>query len=410
MNFENTITSIDIGSSKIRTVIWSFEKDNNENFIVLWAWNANSTAIRKWNILDMEDFKANLDKSLMEAEKMSWEEVSGAYLCLNSSSIEVIKSKWIIAISWEEVSSDDINRVLDMAKSWIDLPNKEILKVIPEYFIVDLEEWVKNPIGMSARKIEVVAHIFVIHSNVLNNIKKAINAVGIEILDIYPNLLNAPEWILTKRQKELWVVSVDIWSSTTWITVYEEWSLIYSCVLPIWWDNVTNDIALWARVSIDIAEKLKIEYSEIHTWDNKLSDKDLNYKNIGIEEDWSISLEYLSNIVTARYEEIFYYIRQELKKIWKDWMLPEWIIFVWWWAKEKWLVELSKEILKLPSFIWVPSINDELVDSTITDPRFASVIWNLILANKYWTIHHNFSINIFWFFKSISKIFKKIMP
>lgn len=410
MSFENIVTSIDIWSSKIRTLIWSFEKNTSENFVVLWVWNIDSTSIRKGNILDMEDFKENLDRSLIEAEKMSWQEVSAAYLCLNSPSIEVIRNKWIISVSWNEVSSADIDRVIDMAKSWIDLPNKEILKIIPEYFIVDLEEWVKNPVWMSARKIEVIANIFVIQSNIINNIRKAINSVWIEILDIYPNLLNAPEWVLTKRQKELWVVCVDIGSATTWISVYEEWSLIHANILPIAWDNVTSDIALWARVSIDIAEKLKIQYSEIYLEWSKSHDKELDYKNIWIDEDGSISLDFLSTIVSARYEEILYYVKRELKKIWKDWMLPEWVIFVWWWSKERGLLELSKSILKLPSFIWVPAINDDLVDTIVTDPRFASWVWNLILANRYWVVNHSFSINIFWFLKSILKILKKIIP
>jgi cell division protein FtsA len=105
--------------------------------------------------------------------------------------------------------------VLEMCKNGVDMPNKEILKVIPEYFVVDLEEGVKNPLGMSARKLEAVAHIFSMNLNVLSNIKKAVADVGIEVYDIYPNLLSAPEGVLTKRQKELGVVCIDIGASTT---------------------------------------------------------------------------------------------------------------------------------------------------------------------------------------------------
>lgn len=410
MSFENTITSIDIWSSRIRTIIGSFLKDDNENFVVLGVGNSASTAMRKWNILDMEDFKDNLDKSLLEAEKMAWEQITWAYVSFNSSSYDVIVNKWVIAISWDEISPEDVDRVLDMAKSWVDMPNKEILKVIPEYFVVDLEDGVKNPVWMSARKLEVVAHIFTMNSNVLNNIKKAIWDVWIEILDIYPNLLNSPEGVLSKRQKELWVVCVDMWASTTWVTVYEEWVLIHSAVIPLWWDNVTNDIALWARVSIDVAERLKIEYSEIISDEINFKDKTLDLRKIGLIDEWEISLQYLSSIVSARYEEILQYVKKELSAIWKDGMLPEWAVLVWWASKEKWLIELSRDILKLPSFIWIPSINDELVDTTINDPSFAAVVWNLLLANKYWVEHHWFSINFKWILNSIAKIFKKIMP
>jgi len=410
MNFDKIITSIDIWSNKIRTVIWSFIKEEDNNFIVLGVWEATSSSIRKWNILDMDAFKDDLDKSLLEAEKMSGEQINWAYISFNSSSFEVIVNKWITAVHWEEITSDDVDRVLDMAKSWVDMPNKTILKVIPEYFTVDLEEGVKNPVWMTARKVEVIAHIFTMNSNILNNMKKAIMDVGIEILDIYPNLLTAPEWVLTKRQKELWVVLVDIWAATTWVSVYEEGVLIHSSVIPFGWDNVTNDIALGTRVSISVAEKLKKEYSTLSSSEVKIMSKNLDLSKVSENEDWEVDLEYLSQIATARYEEILEFVNNELKSIWKEWMLPEWAILVWWASKEKGLIELTKDVLKLPSFIWIPVINDELVDKSIWDPSYVSIIWNIILANKYWEEHHSFRINFSWIIDSLKKLYKKIMP
>ncbi len=410
MTSHNIITNIDIWSSKIRTLIWYFDEDNNENFHILWLGISASNAIRKWNILDMEEFKNNLDKSLEEAEKMAWEQVSWAYLSFNSSSIEVVKNRWIVAISWNEISNDDIERSLDMAKSWIDSSNKEIIKVIPESFVVDLEEWVKNPIWMSARKLEVIVNIFLINTNVLNNIKKAVSDVWIEIYDIFPNLLASPEWVLTKRQKELWVVCIDIWTSTTWITVFEWWTLRYSSVIPIWWDNVTNDIALWLRTSTVIAEKLKLELAELSLWKEEwYKDKEIDLSK-EVWEELIVSKVYLSDIVTARYEEIFSYIKEELKKIWKDWMLPEWAVCVWWWVKIKWFIELGKNELRLPVFIWIPVPKDELIESSINDPVFAAVVWAMIMSNKFGWNWKSFSINIWWFFVSIVNIFKKLLP
>lgn len=407
----NIITSIDIWSHKIRTIIWSFWEENKSEFNILWVWLASSNAIRKWNILDMEEFKSNLDKSLEEAEKMSWEPVSWVYISFNSSSFEVSVSKWVIAVSWSEIASEDIDRVLDMAKNAINLPNREVLKVIPEYFIVDLEEWVKNPIWMSARKLEVVVNIFSMNTNILNNIKKAVSDVWIEVYDIYPNLLSSPEWVLTKRQKELWVVAIDIWSSTTWITVYEEWTLKFSSVIPLGWDNVTNDIALWLRTSIEVAEKLKLEYAELDLESQEwYADMDVDLNELNMWEEWEFSKLYLSKIVTARYEEILYFVKEELKKIWKDWMLPEWAIFVWGWSKIKWFLNLSKKVLKLPSFMWGPSSNDELNDTTINDPVFAWAVWTLILANRYSASNSRISINLTQIFGSIVKIFKKLLP
>jgi len=374
MSSENIITAIDIGTSKIRTLTWSFLEDKSRDFHILGIGVANSYAIRKWNILDMEEFKSNLDASLEEAEKMSGEPVTGVNLSFNSSSFDVVTSKGIIAVSGDEISQDDIDRVLDMARNGIDLPNREILKVVPDFFVVDLEEGVKNPIGMSARKLEVVANIFSMNKNIYGNISKAVGDVGIEIYDIYPNLLTSAEWVLSKRQKELWVVCVDIWASTTGITVYEEWVLKFSSVIPIGWDSVTNDIALWARTSIDIAEKLKISHAQVWLEEGEVKEFEISLSDISENEEGSITNLYLSQIITARYEEILYFISAELKKVGRDGMLPEWAILVGWAVKQQWLVDLAKKILKY-------------------GPKSSPL-----------------SINIWWFFESIKKVFKKILP
>ena len=410
MASENIITSIDIGTSKIRTIIGSFWEEKSRDFHVLWVGVTNSYAIRKWNILDMEEFKSNLDNSLEEAEKMSWEQVTWVNLSFNSSSFEVVTSKGIIAISGEEINQDDIDRVLDMARNGIDLPNREILKVVPEYFVVDAEEGVKNPLWMSARKLEVIANIFSMNNNVLGNIRKAVADVGIEIYDIYPNLLASPEGVLSKRQKELGVVCIDVWASTTWVTVYEEWVLRFSNVIPIWWDSVTNDIALGARTSIDVAEKLKLNYSEVELDPLTAKEFEINLHEIAQNEEGEISNIYLSQIVTARYEEIFYFVSQELKKIGRDGMLPEWAILVWWWVKGQWVIDLAKRVLRLPVFIGTPVEKEALSDTSISDPVFAGVIGSLILGNKYNYGRTPLNINLSGLWSSIIKVLKKILP
>ncbi len=411
MSIENTIACIDIGSSKIRTLIWTFDGEDKKNLHILWVWICQSNAIRKWNILDMEEFKANLDKSLEEAEKMAWEQIHGAFISFNSSSLEIVDNKWIISISWDEIESSDIERVLDMAKNGMSLPNREILKVIPDNFVVDGEEGIKSPIGMSAKKLEVRANIFSINTNILNNIRKSIEDVGIEIYDIFPNLISAPEWVLSKRQKELWVVCIDIGSSTTGITIYEEGTLKFSRIIPIGWDSVTNDIALGLRTSIDTAEKLKIEFGQLNL------DKIENYKDIEIQlskiskwEDSAVSSLYLSKIITARYDEILFFVRSELKKNWKDGMLPEGAVVVWSGAKMRWFVEWAKDALRLPVIVGIPSCDDLITDTSINDPSFASVLWSMILANKYRDARSVISFNFASIFGSIAKVFKKLLP
>lgn len=404
-----TFTAIDIGSSKIKTIIWSFSED--KKLRVLWVWVVSSKAVRKWNILDMEEFKKNINDSLEEAEKMTWEQVSHAYISLSWTWIDVSTNKWIIAVMDHEISEDDVNRGLDMAQNWVDLQNRIVMKVIPETFSLDFENWIKNPIWMTAKKLEVVAHIFSIGSNILNNIKKGIYDNGVDIIDVYPNLVTTPEAVLTKRQKELWVVCIDIWANTTWITVFEEWVMIYSSVIPIWWENVTSDVALWTRVSIDLAEKLKCEYWDVNLCKNEKKDEEIDLDKLQKNESWKVSLKYLSEIVRARYSELFYFISNELKQIWKDWMLPEWAVLTWGWSKMKWILELSKDVLRLPSCIWIPEDSDFISWTSVSDPVFSSVIWTLILSQRYWS--HKWSsmrLNIWWFWNSLKNLYNKIVP
>jgi cell division ATPase FtsA len=141
-----------------------------------------------------------------------------------------------------------------------------------------------------------------------------------------------------------------------------------------------------------------------------VSDEEVDLYRFNQNEDWKVSKIYLSQIATARYEEILYFVRDELRKAWKDWLLPEWAILVGWWVKARWLIELTKEVLRLPAFIWLPVEKNSVTDTTISDPIFASVIGTLILANKYSAWPSGVSINFSWMFHSIMKIFKKIIP
>nr|MDD3720843.1 cell division protein FtsA [Candidatus Gracilibacteria bacterium] len=410
MSHEGTITSIDIGSSKIRTVIGRFDAENSSDFHVLGVGIASSNAIRKGNILDMEEFKNNLDKSLEEAERMAGEQVSGVYLSFNSSSFEVIKSKGVIAVGSSEITHDDVDRALEMARNGVELPNREILKVFPEYFVVDLEDGVKNPVGMSARKLEVVANIFSMNVNVLNNIRKAVADVGIEIYDIYPNLIASPEGVLTKRQKELGVVCIDLGASTTGVTIYEEGVLKYASVIPFGSANVTNDIALGVRTSIDTAEKMKLDYLELGLEKKGVIDEEVDLYRFNQNEEGKVSKLYLSQIATARYEEILFFIKDELRKAGRDGLLPEGAILVGGGVKARGFVELTKEVLRLPAFIGIPVEKETLTDTSISDPVFASVVGTLVLANKYSAISSGISINFSGIFSSIMKVFKKIIP
>jgi cell division protein FtsA len=212
--------AIDIGSSKIKTLIGSFSED--KKLRILGVGVVASNGVRKGNILDMDEFRSNIDASLSEAEKMIGEHVDAVYISLSGISIESVVNSGIVAVSGTEVTDDDVNRALDMSQNGVDLQNRTVLKVVPESFSLDGTTGIKNPVGMGAKKLEVRSHIISISESALTNIKKGISDVGVDIADIFANVLSAPEAVLTRRQRELGVVCIDIGASTTDLAVFEE--------------------------------------------------------------------------------------------------------------------------------------------------------------------------------------------
>ncbi len=280
--------------------------------------------MRKGNILDMDEFKKNLDESLSEAERMTGEQVTNVSLNLSGSLIETVANVGIVSVLSTEVTDDDVNRALDMAQNGVDLTNRTVLKVIPETFTIDRQEGIKNPVGMAAKKLEVRAHIYSVSTNTLNNIKRAVADVGVGVLDAYPTLVTAGEAVLSRRQKELGVVVVDIGASSTNIAVYEEGALIFSAVIPVGGEHVTSDIALGFRIGIDLAERLKIEFADMDFLPEKDSDDEqIDLSRLDANESHTVSKKFLAEIIRARYLEIFHLINAELKRVGRDGMLPE---------------------------------------------------------------------------------------
>jgi cell division protein FtsA len=341
--------AIDIGSSKIKTVIGEWSDDKKLHILGIGV--SESRGIRKGNILDMEEFKNNLDTALGEAEKMTGEQVSHVCLGLSGVHIDITRKTGIVAIAGMEVTEEDVNRALDISQSGVDLVNRTILKVIPESFGLDLENGIKNPVGMSGKKLEVRSHIISMSSNILSNIKKGVYDVGVEIMDIFPNILAAGEAVLSRRQKELGVVALDIGSSATNVAVYEEGALIYAGVIPIGGEHVTSDLALGLRISIDTAEKIKLEYGDLGFGQgmSKEYDEEIDLARMSNVDTISISRKFMNDIIRARYEEIFHHVIMELKKVGRDGMLPEGAVLTGGASKMRGLVDVARDYLRLPA-------------------------------------------------------------
>jgi cell division protein FtsA len=387
MAASDLVALVDVWSSRIKTLVGSFIVDpvnpNRPKLNILWVGVVKSDGVRKGTILDMEEFKKNLDESLTEAENMAGQQFPHVGICLSGTGIQIHQNEGMIAVPSNEITQDDVNRVLDMAQNGISVPNHTVLKIIPESFTVDLEEHIKSPVGMSAKKLWVHAYIFTIPTTGLNNVRKGFKDVGIDVVDVFPSLLTSPEAVLSRRQKELGVVCIDIGSSCTGVTIFEEGVLRHAAIIPVGGEYVTSDIALGVRVSVDVAEKLKTDYADLTFCDQaKPKDEDIALNRIDKKETETVSKLYLAQIAQARYKEILSLVNAELKRLGRDGMLPEGAVFVGGGSKARNLIELAKAELRLPCSIGFPEDQEYVTGTSVSDPGFAGAIGALLLSQR----------------------------
>lgn len=379
------IASLDIGSSKIRTVVGTLEeKMQIPNIIGVGI--APSTGMRKGLIIDVEETISSISASLEDAERMAGEPINHVFLGIGGTHIESINSKGVIAVSHSgnEISEDDVDRVLEAAQA-VSIPgNRRILRIIPKSFTVDDQKGIKYPVGMTGIRLEVDAHIITGLVPAVKNIEKCVLQAGVDIDDIIPSCLASAEAVLSKRQKELGVVVVDVGSGGTSICVFEEGTTLHTAVIPVGGENVTNDIAIGLRTSIDTAEKIKIEYGTCMPSD--VSEREVIDLSLMSKIDTQkVSKKMMAEIIEARYHEIFILVKDELAKIHRDGMLPAGVVLTGASVKMPGTIDLARETLNLPVQIGFPQNFDGVVDK-IDDPAYATaiglILWGSRLENR----------------------------
>ena len=378
----NIVASLDIGSSKIRTVVGVMEGDSPV-LNIIGVGLSPSTGLRKGAVIDVEETINSISASLEDAERMAGEPINHVFLGLGGNHIESINSKGVIAVSnsENEISEEDVDRVLEAAQAVTIPSNRRILRIIPKTFTVDEQKGIKYPVGMTGIRLEVETHIVTGFEPVIKNLEKCVLQSGVDIDDIIPNSLASSEAVLSKRQKELGVVVVDVGCGGTAVSVFEDGSTLHTAVIPVGGENVTNDIAIGMRTSIDTAEKMKIEYGTVIPEDvNERETIDLS--QLSKIDTHVVSKKQMAEIVQARYHEIFVLVKDELAKIHRDGMLPAGVVLTGAASKIPGVIDLARETLNLPAQIGFPQNYDGVVD-TIDDPAYATAIGLLIWGSRF---------------------------
>lgn len=384
MSKSNIITAVDIGSSKIATLIaqLNYEPAIAETTVnVIGVSTSAAKGVKKGQIVDIDAAVESVVEAVESAERMAGYNLESAYISIGGAHISSQNSTGVVAISDPsgEVTPSDVERVIEAARA-ISLPaSREVVHVVPREFIVDGEPGVRDPVGMSGVRLEVDTHIVTASSAALKNLAKTVTEVGLHVEDIVFNGYAATFSTLTSTEKELGCVVIDIGAGTTSVAAYVDGALSYSGAIPIGARNVTNDLAIGLRVSLEAAEQIKLQLGRPPKEDGKKDDY------IEIPEDDAKELKKVSRrtlvegIIRPRLNELFTIIRMDLERAGILNKIPSGAVLTGGGALTVGVVESAKRVLALPTRIAVPSGVGGLIDDIMT-PEFAAPIGLLLMA------------------------------
>jgi len=389
---------IDLGTDKCVTLIGTHDLETKQ-LQVLGVSAVPSKGMRKSQIVDLEDVLETMTASLDAAERMAGIEVKSATVSVSGPHIASQNSKGVVAVSapTQEITPEDVNRVLEAARA-ISLPSaREIIHVIPRDFAVDSQTGIKDPVGMTGVRLESEAHIITGQSTSLKNLAKIVQDLGLTLDGFVFSGIAAADVMLSDTEKELGVVLVDIGAGSTSVCAYVEGALTYSGVLPIGARHITQDIALGCRVSLDAAEKIKIalahdpffqlrpqagESKEEFRRRQKQQDT-LDLESLGIvEQTEPLSKRTIAEgIMLPRMKEMFTLIGEELNTRHLIVGVPAGVVLSGGGAETVGIIEVAKRTLNLPARVGKPTELRGLVDD-IQKPSYATSIGLLIYAAK----------------------------
>jgi len=389
---DNIIAGLDMGSTAIRLVAGQkMEKETGEQLQILGAVTVPAEGINRGAVNSIEDATSAISACLEKAERLIGVPINNVWVGLNGPNLKCEKSHGVVAVgrSDNEITEDDVNRVIEAAQALSVPPNYEILHVIPIKFSVDNQEDIKDPIGMTGVRLEVETLIIQGFSSQIKNLTKAVYRTGLEINDLVLSPLAAAEVVIGAKQKELGAALINIGAATTSLAVFEEGELMHAAVIPIGSEHITSDVAIGLRCLINLAERIKLEYGsssgEKYTKKDEVDVSDLvREENMG-EERMVISKKYVAEIIEARVEEIFDKIDNELKKIDRSGMLPAGVYLIGGGAKLLDIVETAKKKLRLPACLGANK-NVPLAIDKVNDINYLTalglVAWGNQLAGR----------------------------
>jgi len=384
---EKVVAGVDIGSSKITTLIATSAE---EELTVIGVSTVSSRGIRKGQVVDIDEAVSSIAESLEAAERMAGVSISSCFVAIGGAHISSVNSRGVVAVAGgeNEISEDDVRRVIEAARA-ISVPSsREIIHVIPRDFIVDSQEGIKDPVGMTGVRLEVETHVITGAATAIRNLVKCIQQVGIDVEGLVFSGIASAESTLTDTEKELGVALIDIGGGTTDVALFVDGSIAHSAVIPVGGRNITNDLAIGLRSSLETAEKIKLALSEktnkVHEADkDKKKEETLDISKLEITEDvGSLSRKTLTEgIIKPRLTEILTLIGMEIKRAGFAGLLPAGLVISGGGASTSLLSQVGKEALRMPVRVAEPAKVSGLIDE-ISAPAYSTAVGLLMYGSK----------------------------
>ncbi|KTC66427.1 cell division protein FtsA (plasmid) [Legionella adelaidensis] len=342
---KNIITGLDIGTSKVVALVGEISPGGTIEIIGIGR--HPSRGLKRGVVVDIEATVNSIQRAVQEAELMAGCEVRNVFTGIAGSHIRSLNSHGIVAIRDKEVTQADIERVIDAAKAVVIPADQKILHILPQEFIIDNQGSIREPVGMAGVRLESRVHIVTGAVSAAQNIAKCVRKCGLEVNDIILEQLASSHAVLTDDEKELGVCLVDIGGGTTDIAIFYEGSIQHTAVIPIAGDQVTNDIAVALRTPTKAAEIIKLNYGSAMS-ELANSNQMIEVQSVNERPGRKISAKALSDVVSARYEELFTLVRNELRRSGFEELIAAGIVLTGGASKVNGALELAEMCFEMP--------------------------------------------------------------
>jgi cell division protein FtsA len=368
---EGVLVGIDVGTSKVCALIGEVGRDGR--LTVIGHGTVPSSGLKKGAVVNIDQTVRSIRDAVERAERLSGWKIDKAFVGVGGAQVESLNSTGQVAVAshTREVARDDIKRAIEQART-IPIPsNREVLHVERRGFTVDGQEGVKDPLGMSALRLEVETHIVTAPATAVQNLMKCVAQAGVKIDELVVNALASAEAVVNETERELGVAVADVGAGTIDLAMFNEGSPFHTTVLPVGGGNVTNDVAIGIKTSLPVAEELKISHG---TCDLRgiAEDETIAVSVLGEEAGRTISRLELCQIIEARMRETFELLAAEMRSAGSG-MLPAGLILTGGGAQLAGIAELGREVLQMPVRVVAPTGIGGLTDSILT-PAFATSI------------------------------------